>query len=222
MKRKFSNGKMPQAKRQARKAKPYRFKSVGDTGRSMGPEKKVIDTSISAYGCDTTGTVTLLNGVALGTDYTSRIGRKTRNASLYIRGIITPYDANSGPTLARIIVVYDKQTDGAAPAVGDILNAVNSLAQLNLDNRDRFVVLVDKIYAVGEVSNVATQTFAGAPTVHPVKIYRKIGMDTIFKNTGLASADISTGGIYMVTVGSQPSATAALLTCSTRVRFTDS
>lgn len=219
-KRKFAEGKMPSTKK-SKKAQPYRFRATDRSGRSGKPEKKVVDLGAASFAMDTTGSLTLLNGVAAGTDFTDRIGRKTKLSYVYVRGIVNAQDASSGPTLGRLLLVYDKQPAGALPAITDILTAATSVSQVNLNGRDRFVILADKQYAVGIISNTATQSFAGSPTVHPVKIYRNLGLETIYDGTTNAIADISSGALYLVTIGNQAAAAGATFNGTTRVRFTD-
>ena len=147
-------------------------------------EKKVIDTAPASYACDTTGSVTLLDGVATGTDYTQRIGRKILLKSLYITGYVAPPGATTvGSNIARIILVYDSQTNGAAPIITDVLNSANAADQLNLNNRDRFKVLMDKRMALGEINTVATQSYSANPSVYNVKKFIRLNHDVQYSGT---------------------------------------
>lgn len=53
-------------------------------------EKKVVDTASASYACDTTGSVTLLNGMAQGSDFTNRIGRKYTNVAVQLEDFSVP------------------------------------------------------------------------------------------------------------------------------------
>jgi len=90
--------------------------------RVRGNELNTIDVNSASYVADTTGTVTLLNGVATGDDFTDRTGRKIVMKSIYIRGLVKFIDTSSGPTLCRLIIIYDNQTNGAAPVMTDMTN----------------------------------------------------------------------------------------------------
>ena len=109
-------------------------------------EKKVVETASASYACDTTGSVTLVNGMAQGSDFTNRIGRKYTNVAVQLEGYLGPQDSNVGTTKCRIMLIYDAQPNGALPAITDVLTASTSNAFMNLNNRDRFKVLCDENY----------------------------------------------------------------------------
>jgi len=193
----------------------------GVATRRSRDERKVIDVDPATYGANTTGTVTLLNGVATGTDFTDRIGRKIIMKSLYIRGVCKPEDDNIANTLARVLIVYDMQSNGAAPVVTDVLKSATSASQLNMNNRDRFKVLMDKQYAVGKVLDTATQAFAGSPTIHQLKKYKRLNLEVLFNGTTNVIGSIATGSVYMITIGNQAAGLGAEFLVSTRIRFID-
>lgn len=192
--------------------------SLGQTSLN---ENKTIDVDPATYAFDTTGSITLLSGVATGADFTDRIGRKIFMKSLYIRGIIKPVDNNVGNTLARMIIVYDMQPNGAAPGITDILKSSSPASQLNLNNRDRFRILIDKQWSIGAVSDASTSSLSGSPTVHTLKKFKRLNLEEVFKGTTSAITDISTGSIYMITLGDQAVGNGAVVSMSSRVRFMD-
>lgn len=197
-------------------------------------ERKVSDVSPSTISVDTTGAVQLLHCPVPGTDMTNRIGRKTCPRSVAIRAQISITPATGGAPIAdcvaqtvRWILFVDFQPSGAAPAITDLLTAASPFAHLNLNNRDRFKVLRDKIFNMGPIfyGNTATQTYAVGENLCKVfKVYKKInGIETIF-NTGSAGtiADISSGALYSCWIGSTAAGStdcAAVMT--SRVRFDD-
>ena len=138
-------------------------------------EKKFIDVSNTLYNFDTTGTIQLLNGCSQATDYNDRIGRKIIVRSIQLRGLVYPLDTTTATSLCRMILLYDCQTNGAAPAITDVITSATSTAPLNLNNRDRFKILMDKQWAVAGVQ--ANQ--AGSPTVHQFKKFKKYWLETI-------------------------------------------
>jgi len=198
------------------------FRGTQGPLRRAKDERKVIDVDPASYNANTTGVLTLLNGVATGTDFTNRIGRKIRLKSIYIRGYCQPEDQTTGNNLARMIVVYDMQSNGAAPTVTDILKSATSVAQLNLDNRDRFKVLIDKQLAMGQFdSTTAGATNAAAPTIHQIKKYKKLNLEVLFNGTAATVGSIATGSIYMLTIGAVASGVGSTFTVSSRIRFED-
>lgn len=178
----------------------------------------MVDTAEATYIADTTGTVTLLNGVATGTDFTNRIGRKVCWKSILIQGYISPETVAQGPTLCRVMLVYDSQPNGALPAITDVLLTSSATAPMQLNNRDRFKILWDKRIVLGLVSNVATTSVADR-TVAEVRKYKKINLDTIYDGTTNAIADVQSGSIFMLTVGA--TANGGLLAVTIRCRFVD-
>jgi len=181
-------------------------------------EKKTIDLAPASYACNTTGSVTALNLVATGTDYTDRIGRKIQMKSCNIIGHFLPEDSSVSPTLCRVMLIYDKEPNGAAlPAITDILKTADSRDQLNLDNRDRFIVLRDMFVALG----IQTANTVGSPTDKEIKIYYKLDHETIFKSTAATIAAINSGSLLLVTIGDNAAGAGYNASVSTRVRFLD-
>jgi len=170
--------------------------------------------------CATAGTVTLLNGVATGTDFTNRIGRKVCWKSILMNGVLTPTDATSNVSLARIMLVWDSQPNGALPAITDVLNAAVPTAPMNLNNRDRFRVLLDKRFVLGPYNTTATQSVA-SNIIREHHMYKKINLETIFDGTTNAIGDIQSGSLFLLTIGNQTSPEGANWTASIRLRFTD-
>lgn len=187
-------------------------------------EKKFIDIASATYVCDTTGSVTPLNLCDEGTSVSQRIGRKICMKSVQVRGLIDPVDGATTATLARVMLIWDKQVNGVTATIAEILSAATANSYMNLDNRERFVVLMDKHYSIGAFSNVATTAYAQSPTVAHINKYKKIpaGSFTIYDGTGAGIADINTGALYLVTIGSQAAGAGARLTAACRVRYTDS
>jgi len=153
--------------------------------RRKTEERKVIDVAPGTLVADTTGTITALNLVATGTDFTNRIGRKILMRSIYIRYRVNNFDNSSVNNCSRVILVSDMQTNGALPAITDVLDTIHAESQVNLNNRDRFRIIWDKIHAIGQFDTTATQAIAGSPTIHVGKsrhvfnkhrkAYRKMG-----------------------------------------------
>lgn len=195
-------------------------------------EKKVLDIATGTVQVNTTGSISLLNGCIQGTDYTQRIGRKIVLKSVYIRGRVQS-EASIGPSpvisagqMARLIIVIDTQPNGVIFAITDLLNTSDPSSQLNLNNRDRFMILCDKLYVIDPFafSTTATTAYASMSNqIHRLKIFKKLKMETIF-NAGNAGtiADMTSGALYMVWIGSIAAGAQDMnAVVSTRVRFQD-
>lgn len=206
------------------------FRPVGR--RTVG-ERKVIDVGVTTAQVNTTGAITLLNGSTQGTDYTNRIGRKIVVKSLYIRGAMLNEQANNqlttgtqGAQAGRMIVFVDMQPNGATPAVTDLLVSASPYSQLNLNNRDRFKIIKDKMYFFDPYVYTTTATQASAALtnqIKQIKCYKNMNLETIY-NSGNAGTigDIQSGALYLLFIGSATSGTTDLnANLSIRVRFVD-
>lgn len=189
---------------------------------SRQPELKFLD--VTTAGTFTVATATantpvLINGCAQGTDANQHIGRQTTMKSLYWlwEGFLAT--TTIGQTSCRLVIVYDKEAEGAAPTVAagmqtDIFNMDSIVAQNNLNNRDRFVILVDEVVeCLG----------ASGPSAFMRKGYRKVQLPCVFNaGAGATVAAINTGSVYAIVWGGFPLAVAnATYNLQTRIRFTD-
>jgi len=181
-------------------------------------ELKVIDSTEGVVAADTTGSITGINFVATGTDFTNRIGRKVIWKSFTLTALIQPSDAATDSNLWRIMVVYDKQPNGALPAVTDVLTAATSTSNMNLNNRDRFRVLLDKMGTIG-FYNVSQQI--ADKTSAMVRKYKRINLQTIFDGTAADIGSIQTGSIFVLTVGTNAAGLGSQCWIATRMRFVD-
>lgn len=133
---------------------PLAVRSANTVGG--GPEKKNIDTTenlVLAFGSVNAVRSTLLTPIAQGTTATSRLGRKIRLTKLNFRWFANLGTTTTGGSPIRMKCVYDKQTNGAAPAVTDVMTADLFESPNNLDNSDRFITLFDEITEPISVQN---------------------------------------------------------------------
>lgn len=204
-------------------SKDYKAKKITMQPKRVTVEKKNRDGAITAGVLPAAGvwsSVNLLNPVAQGVTTLSRIGREIQMKSLKIN-----YETASGTSTipVRMLAVYDKQTNGiypyycgpplltiigALPSITDILSTDAFTSQANLDNKDRFVTLMDVIIKPGGSTTVDEQ-------------WRKFDLPVVFKGTGGAITDISTGGVYFMVASASALAAPATYNAYTRIRYTD-
>lgn len=129
----------------------------------------------------------LLNGIATGTTATSRIGRKIRMKSIFIRAEARMNSLSTGGGDIRVCVVYDKQANAALATKADAFALDDFLSANNLSNKDRFVTIFDKYM------HIDTQNFNCS-----AMWFKKIDLETMFNtnNTG-GITDITSGAIVM-------------------------
>lgn len=182
-------------------------------GIATGHEKKFKDTSLAAVAFTTTGVMTLLNGLVPGSDANQRIGRRINVLSLLLRLYIQP-GATPTDGVCRAMVVVDKQANGAAPVIGDILTSGTSVNPNNLNNRGRFVTLLDWVTVIDQVAQ---------KIVYKTVFLRKKFATVYNAGTAGTVADIATASLYLVTVGDLAAgATANVITNGVaRIRFED-
>lgn len=177
-------------------------------------EFKYIDTS-GTWVNDTTGAVTLLNGCVPGDDAINREGRQITMRSLECK--LTNFaTATTGlDQFHRVLIVLDKQANGAAPAITDILVTNNVSAPRNLNNSKRFKILMDKRFYLNAAGEAGTAKIW--------KKYKKLLIPVQFNNgTAGTVADIITNSLYLVTLGNVAAGGSAGSTQGyIRLRFTE-
>lgn len=210
--------------------------------RSIKPEVKTVDLFQFATNFDTIGTFTCVNLPLEGASFYNRIGRKIMAKSLHVFGHIECTDGNAGATgedYGRLMVIYDRQPNGALPAVADVLTSYNNAGatsstasdSLNMNNRDRFVVLRDErivLPAVGALGVTPINSSLGTdPTLSTSK--REINffikckdLETHFKASAGTIGDIATGSIFVFSISGQSHGNLAYIAAvSTRLRYHD-
>jgi len=185
-------------------------------------ELKYNDIASANYICDSTGTVTLLNGLAIGDDNTTRDGRQVCIKSVQLKGFVFPVDDTTSHQKVRVVLVWDNSVNGgAAPTIATIFGSASGNSFPVVDQAQRFTILSDQSFAIGKVDNTATTAIACAPVVHNVEIYKKLNSITQYSSTTAAVGSIQSGGLFLLTMGTAAAAAAANLSCAIRVRFTD-
>lgn len=161
-----------------------------------------------------TGNLQLLNGVATGATAITRQGRRITMKSLYVIWEGSMAATSAGASALRLLIVYDKQANAAAPVATDVLASDAIYDMNNLSNSRRFVTLMDKT-----IDSVGT----GGPQSWFLKEYKKLNLITEF-NTGTAGtiADITSGSVYAFVWQNGNLITAAPTNAlKVRIRFTD-
>jgi len=173
-----------------------------------------VDVTLANYNIDATGTITLLNGIAEGDDFTNRNGRSVRLLSLQLRGFATATIATGLAQLGRVILFWDNATIGVIPAISDVLSTTtSSYSPYNMVNVNRFTILYDHQFALDSNST----TFSRA---EEISANIKLNAVTRFINTGGTITGIQSGGLFMITLGSLVAgSTAGVLQAWTRVQF---
>ena len=202
-------------------------------------ELKSVDTVNGAatvtQAINTTGTLTAVNLIEAGSGFNNRVGRRVEMKSLHLTGLIQPTGTGQIATdIGRIMVIYDRQPNGALPAISNILRQYDqsstsyttALSGINPDQRERYLVLMDERVVLPAVN---TSGFTGAVdgVNKTFNINRYIKMANLKTHYSADSApavigDIATGAVYILTLGSIASPNEGWkFTASWRLRYTD-
>lgn len=176
-------------------------------------EKKVFDTQMYAD-VSSAGAFYALCLPVPGAAMNQRIGRKLTIKSVQFKGIVqlelaaTPTGAVTAESNhLRMILLYDKQPNGALPALTDVLTGGQTVNDLfNIDNRDRFSILKDKVWSFDPmIYDSANGGYAWNRTCAYIKMYKKLNLETIF-NAGTAgtSADVNSGNLIVLWLCNTP------------------
>lgn len=206
---------------------------------TTGPEIKWVDVPSATANFRASGTppaaISLFTPLQGAAGF-NRIGQKVILKSLRVRGYVQA-GATSTPDFGRIIVVYDKQANAALPNWADLITSISAagaattdtLAGINMSNRNRFIVLADEqlwlpsvTYTAGVLTNVGSlNTTDKNPSMFNFDRFIKLrDMETHFNNAnGGTFADIQTGSLNMFLVSGNDAK--YFMTYNARVRFAD-
>jgi len=191
--------------------------------RSLPSELKVNDISVGS-GLPQTAAAgfLLLNGIASGTDYNTRVGRQAWIKSIDYRVRVYPGATTNQPGgYIRWAIVCDEQPNGTQPAWTDIWasSGINDFG--NLNNRDRFRIIRDKFVTIGGVDMSATGAGLNGNQDRFYKGRAKpnVGVTT-FNGTGGTYTAINTCALWFVYATDYPGST-FYINARFRVRFVD-
>jgi len=201
----------------------FKKKRVARIKGAIAPreELKYVDTAQADYQTGTAGSITLLNGIAVGDDNTTRDGRQATMRSVHIRGFVASSGALAPnlPGLARVMVVWDNCPNGVLPAVLDIVSAATATSFPLINNQERFTILRDMEIPLDYVNVAATTTLV--PRTFPVDLYVKLASVSQFNGTGATIASLQNGALYLLTQGTNAGTGSVYCVLSARVRFSD-
>lgn len=203
-------------------------------------EVKTIDTPAVTQTLSSTSSFALLNPIQEGSSFYNRIGRKICLRSIRLTGQIVARTgvATSGTyDYIRIMIVYDRQANGAFPSIADILLTYDNtgattttvLSHLNMNNAERFKIVRDIRIAISNdavaAANIQDEQIIDYKGKYNIDEYAKLkGYESHYKASSNPAVigDVSTGGLYLVTFGGNPAASAGYaLNWTARCRYTD-
>jgi hypothetical protein len=172
--------------------------------------------SAEPYGTPFAG-MTELNDIQQGAAFYNRIGSKVCMTSIMVRFNLLA-SATTVLSSVRYAIVYDRQCNGAFPAITDIFGVNGATAAnnsgVNLTNRGRFLILRDKAVTIDPASALSVD----------VEEYCKLTqLEAEFKASGGTIGDITTGAFYLVcgTVNLSGTGTVGIVSILARIRYLD-
>jgi len=156
-------------------------------------EWKSLDTIQTVTPMIAAGVLTLLNGCSLGDNLNNRDGRQIFIQSIQIKFRAEFNAAAATASPCRFILFQDKQANGAAPAVSELLDmstagAVDALRLLT--TRKRFKILADRRYYVAQNSGLGG-------IVDDIYLKKPITVQYNAGTTGVIT-DITTNSLYFL------------------------
>ncbi len=122
-------------------------------------ELKFFDTFNAGTALAVAGVITdaSLNIVPQGVLENERVGRKMTIKKIGIRFLLQ-FNSSTTETaeVVRVIVVQDKQTNGAAFAITDVLQTASEGSFNNLSNKSRFLILMDRYESINKKTDIGT------------------------------------------------------------------
>lgn len=178
-----------------------------------------------------------INAISNGAEIYQRVGRKVYMKSVQIQGFISNA-ATSVQDLGRLFLIYDSQSNGAFPVVADILSDLNNAAPatsgtsaINLNNRQRFMVIRDHHITLPAVTNTAGVLTNGpafndtARYSYEINWFIKLkGLETVYNQLvpggGPDITEIASGSLFLMFVSTQQDAAYNFIG-QTRLRYYD-
>lgn len=190
--------------------------------RGLHIEKKFFDTAMS-FSFDATGEVPATGQLSLipqGVTESTRVGRQCQIKSLQLRGTVlyTPAADTSGASIAYILLVQDRQANGAAAAVTDVMTSSNlAVGMVNLANSERFRII--KRWNI-DLTSGAGVSGAYARDLKTVDFYTKLNVPLEFSSTTGAITELKSNNLFIL-AGADITDDEITFSGSCRLRFTD-
>lgn len=192
---------------------------LGGYANNSQSETKFVDVATASYNLvSSSANVTLLNTIAQGASQSQRIGRKVMLKSVWIKGRMS---SGTTTTIAgwRWAIVYDRQSNKAAPVFNDIFDTTGFDTMKRDDNKDRFIILSDNIGQ--NIGNTTTPATGQEQCI--INTYVKLNLVQEFASVGTgAIGDIVAGALFLVSCSNLTAGTTnPIMTFTARTRYVD-
>lgn len=205
----------------SKRMRSMRRSTVGSLTRKVNKilseqERKNLDATAAVVTVAVVPQIIQLNSIVQGDDATSRDGRKVSMVSSMMRYTVEGIAAGSSRGF-RVIVVYDKQSNGVAAAAADVLTVpTNVRSPLTLDFKERFRVIHDNYTSLGK-GDFDLNNSGGTAHI-PGKYFFTFPDDLAQVEFGGIGNIPTSGGLFMYLLTEQANS----FSYYHRLRFTDS
>lgn len=190
-----------------------------------------IGTAVSNSTAAVTTNISCLNSCVEGVTINAHMGRRQMNKSLFLNYVLEASMSGStgGGDMVRCLLFWDLQKAAAATTftLSDLLQSTSATSvvdvncPLNLNNRDRFRVLYDKVHIMYGFNTAAGSVTTGY--TRPIQVKKWInlrGVQTTYDNSATGVyGDITHAALMFVVFSNDDSLTNVFW--QSRVRFTD-
>lgn len=171
-----------------------------------------------------------LNLVKQGTTNIQRVGRNITVREISLRWVYNlpgvEKSASSPPNglrpdIFRLIVYVDKQANGAAPAVLDIVDVADFTTMYNIQNESRFIFLLDEYWGLnyGQMTSETDDTFSVLFEVKAGDWTRKVNVPITFNDTAGVLTEVTSNNIGMLWFSQYQT---IVVQIEHKIRYTDS
>lgn len=204
-----------------RKKPPYKQSKVLKRIRKLergvtGKERKYHDYELSATNVTTTASIPCLNLIAQGDQSLSqREGREINVLSYELKLSIQTNVLNAAGSSARFMVVTDKQTNGATPAITDFLESEQVISFRDHQTAGRFITHFDKTIDT-------TRRDASTGSIRLIRHYKRFKrpIKVVYSDTTASITSILKNSMFLVYF-SNASSNYPVVTGRVRIRYTD-
>jgi len=187
-------------------------------------EKKFLDSPVYIVSATAGSIQADFNGLAQGSAAGQRVGNRVNltNFNLHAECAAGTKIRNEAST-HRIILFIDKQCNGAAPAVTDILQTASVYSFRNMYTLDRFVILKDKLFTLNANAPGSSATTLQLENSRVIKMSWKGNLPIFYSGIGSGVGNISSnnvGLLYICDTANQ-AGDAQGMVGTARVKYTD-
>lgn len=179
--------------RRRTRRQPVALKAVKRLAKFVDTELHQVDVVANFVNVTNASVIHFVNPIAVGTDRVDRTGDQASMRNLEVRFDIR---VGTNDSILRMIIFADRQTNGAVPALADVISddTFPTTSPLNIDNKRRFKILSDRCYR-------SSATGGFNVTCH--RKFHKLMHKQRFDGGSGAITDVVSGAVHCMSVSDQ-------------------